>query len=357
MHIHSLDLHHFRSYESQRLQFCPGINILYGPNATGKTTVLEAIYLFLSGRSFRPSQSTDWIQKQASHFALEITFDKHEMEHHLRMYQDAHQKHLFYNHSPLQTTASLLGILQGVVMTPDDVKLIKGAPQERRSFLDFQLAQVDPLYVHYLTRYSRAMRQRNQLLKQKRTDTITSWEQEMAKASAYIISKRELLAQSLQNSAQKWYQLLSSSSEAFAIHYKASAKDLSGPAQIQDELLKKLYSLRSKELLLGYSLTGPHKEELEFFLDEKEVKFFASEGQQRTYLTALRLAEWEELLMRSECKPIMMIDDVGLGLDSARQKKLFSALQQMGQVFLTTTEAPHFPFSKEVCLIDTRDFV
>lgn len=351
MDLRSLRLRNFRLYTDERIDFGPGINILHGPNATGKTTILEAIYLFLCGRSFRPSQPLDWIQHGREQLSLELHFAKHGIEQQLRIVQSAKERDLFHNQTAIDSISSLLGIIQGVIMTPDDVALVKGAPQVRRHFLDLQIAQVDPLYVHYLTRYQRAMRQRNVLLKQKRIDSIESWESEMAVAAAYIIPKRCSTVADLHARAQKWYEMLSSSNEIFMLGYRTGVKNGSDPVQVKEEMIEKYRRLRPRELEIGFSLAGPHKDDLEMILQNKEAKFFGSEGQQRTCLAALRLAEWEGMSAIADNLPLMMIDDAGLGLDEKRKRQLFQSLEQMGQVFLTSTEMPSMKFNKQVHVI------
>ena len=208
MYLKSLYLQQFRIYREVYFEFTPALNLICGPNAQGKTTLLEAIHYLMFGRSFRPGLHQDLIHTGHNSFYLEAIFCKHDVDQKLRLYLEGKERKIIYNSTVLPNVSNLLGLIQGVVMTPDDVNLVKGSPLLRRQFLDIQLAQVDPLYVYYLTRYAKAMRQRNQLLKQKKLFSIESWEHEMAQASAYIILQRRRGLQALQKHCQTFYAYL-----------------------------------------------------------------------------------------------------------------------------------------------------
>lgn len=338
MRIRSLYLHHFRNYEEAYFEFDPQFNILLGSNAQGKTSLLEAIHYLMIGRSFRTSQSSELIKQGTPSFFLEALFSKHEVEQRLRISYNNQERKVIYNSTPLPTISSLLGIVQGVVMTPDDIQLIKGPPLLRRQFLDVQIAQVDPLYVHHLTRYNRAMRQRNLLLKGKQLLTIESWEHEMSHSAAYIIQQRMKTVQELQVCCQQTHHALTGDEEPLGIIYRTVPVDASQLADIQRFQFEQFNKYRPREMVLGHTLTGPHKEDLTFTIGEKDVRHFASEGQQRTCVTALHLAEWQHLQHRGEETPLMMIDDVGMNLDASRRAYLLEQLSGLGQIFLSTTD-------------------
>ena len=184
VYLKSLYLHNFRLYEEVYVEFSPGINWIYGRNASGKTTMLEAIHLLASGRSFRTNQLANLIRHDCPHFYLEAHFEKHGIAQKLRMVHSSKERKISINNTQCSSVSSLVGVLLSVVLSPDDLSLISGAPQERRQFLDAQLSQVDPLYLHHLSRYQRAMRQRNTLLKTKKIGSIEGWEYEMATSAA-----------------------------------------------------------------------------------------------------------------------------------------------------------------------------
>ncbi|NGX43317.1 MAG: DNA replication and repair protein RecF [Chlamydiae bacterium] len=336
MYLQSLHLRNFRIYTDRHFTFSPRVNVICGPNACGKTSILEAISLLMTGRSFRTSQTKDVIRHGASFFYVEAIFVKHGVEQSLKMSFDGKERKILHNHTLCPSLSGLLGLLQGAVMIPDDVALIKGAPGTRRRFLDQQLAQVDPLYVHHLTRYHRAMRQRNQLLRMKNLSTIETWEHEMAKAAAYIVRQRYRAVENLKTKCQEVQAALSGAREDLSLVYKSNA-----PAEEQEiyaYYLKQYAKTRPRELQFGSSLVGPHKDDLQIFIGNNEARYFASEGQQRSCVAALRFAEWGHLNQLAEDSPLMLIDDVGVSLDKNRRKQLFSLVGNLQQVYLTTTE-------------------
>ena len=351
MILRSLYLHRFRNYEEAYIEFGPHVNLICGLNAQGKTTLLEAIHYLMVGRSFRASQNQELIKQGCSSFYIEGTFSKHGVEQKLRMSFDGKERKIIYNSTPLVATSSLLGILQGVLITPDDIQLIKGSPLLRRQFLDLQIAQIDPLYVHHLTRYTRAMRQRNQLLKAKQSTTMTSWEHEMSQSAAYLTLQRSQAIKDLQRECQSFHSYLTGNSDPLGLNYKTTQlEDATLPERRQYQLTQ-LQKNRIREMALGYTLTGPHKDDVLISISGKEARDFASEGQQRSCATALHLAEWHRLQRLGDVIPLMLIDDVGTSLDGSRKQRLLEQLKNLGQVFLTTTEEKlldHWPDSKRL---------
>lgn len=337
MHLHSLSLRCFRIYEESHFKFTSGINVIYGDNAKGKTSLLEAIHFLMAGRSFRTTTSTDMIHRGSSNFLLDATFNKHGIEQKLKVYFSETERQVIYNTTPYPSLSSLLGILQGVVIHPDDAALVKGAPLVRRHFLDLQIAQIDPLYVHSLTRYSRAMRQRNYLLRSKRCATIESWEHEMANAAAYLVLQRRHAVEDLIREGRRLHQLLSGEKVLLNLIYKTPAPE--GNLEVLKHYYHESFRKhRPREIELGVTLIGPHKDDLIIALDDKDARYFASEGQQRTCVAALRLSEWERLKKMGMETPMILLDDVGVSLDQSRRTKLFEHLTTLGQVFLTSTE-------------------
>lgn len=338
MQLKSLYLKNFRSYEEAFFEFHPTVNLICGPNAIGKTTILEAIHYLMFGRSFRLCHHQDLIKTDAPHFYLEAFFLKHGIQQQIKIHTGKKERKILHNTTTIQTIADLLGLIQGIVMTPDDANLIKGSPGERRRFLDAQIAQTDSLYVHHLSRYHKATKQRNQLLKQKNTETIAIWEQEMAQAAAYIVCQRKNTTESLQEPCQLFYSYLTEGVEELALDYHSLASSCTGCEEIKEFYLQQFSKYRSKEFLVGHTLIGPHKDDLIIKIGKKEGRYFASEGQQRSSIAALHVGAWNRLKERAKDIPIWMIDDIGVSLDKKRREKLLDHLSPMGQVFLTTTE-------------------
>lgn len=335
MYLRSIYLHQFRCYREALFNFLPGINAIVGTNARGKTTLLEAIYLLISGQSFRSQLVGDLIQWGSPSFYIEAHFVKHQIEQTLKIFFDGKQKKIFHNNTLCSSTAHLYGILHGVVVTPDDASLIKGPPQLRRHYLDLQISQIDPLYVYHLNRYHRAMRQRNVLLKAKKAATLTVWEHEMSQSAAYLSQQRLIAIQDLDMLSRQKYRDLTNEENSLTLMYKGS---FSENQDCRHFYLEQYEKNRKREMELGYTLIGPHKDDVQIAIGEKEARFFASEGQQRSCVAALRFAEWERLKQFGDSVPLMLMDDVGISLDHGRKTRLHNHLQTFGQVFLTSTE-------------------
>lgn len=351
MFVHTLQLRHFRNCESGCLEFGPQINLILGANAQGKTSLLEALYLCIAGRSFRTSQLQDLIRYEAPRFQVEIRFVKTGVEQRIRITYGEGERQILYNSTPTQAAAALLGIVPGVVTTTDDVNLVRGAPQGRRHYLDVQISQTDPLYLHHLTRYHRAMRQRNHLLRQRRLSGIESWESEMATSAAYIVKVRAETVDELTPYMHNRYQRLTHQGEDFALVYKSTAPLKASLDEIRLAYLHQYQQLRERETHIGQTLQGPHRDDLMLTIDSRDARFFASEGQQRSSVVALRLAEYDRIYKATGLRPVLIIDDVGISFDEERSSRLFTQLSELGQVFLTSARDLSSFFRREVCQI------
>lgn len=348
MQLKSLYLHNFRLYTEAFFEFSPHLNMICGQNAAGKTSLIEAIHFLASGFSFRTHQALNLIRAGASYFYLEAHFIKHGIEQCLKISHSGKERKIFLNTTRCPSAASLIGLLLSVAFSPGDIELVKGAPQGRRQFLDEQLAQADPLYLYHTNRYSRAMRQRNCLLKGKNLHSIESWEHEMALSGAYILQRRLRLVGELQSLATKLYQAIGNEATPFSLEYRSSSKPPEDPAAISRHYLELYEKNRPREMVLAQTLVGPHKDDLIIFIGDKEARYFASEGQMRSCAAALRLAEWQRLYAITEEKPLMLLDDVATSLDHKRCLRLFEQFDSLGQVFLTSTEEPReYPSNQE----------
>ena len=338
MFLKHLLLRSFRNYTEALIPFRRGVNVIQGKNGAGKTNVLEALFFLSTGRSFRTNNLIDLIHKDASYFYIEAHFERDGVEQILTIGYDGKQRSIHYNNTRFQGFSKVLGILPSVLYAPKDSALISGSPMERRRFLNIQLAQTDPLYVYHLTRYHKAMKHRNALLKQKSEQSIESFEQMMAISARYLMQKRNTLIQALKFRIQPSIQELSSDRDPFDLFYEPSIS-MERVDQIEDLYAKH----RPKELMLGITLSGPHRDDFLITYDKKDAKIYASEGQKRTAITALKMGEWEELKSQAKCLPLMTIDDFGIHLDINRKCLLQQKLGNFGQVLLTTPSMEEIP--------------
>ncbi|MES2272569.1 MAG: DNA replication/repair protein RecF [Chlamydiota bacterium] len=337
MHLKSLYLRNFRNFAESAAQFSPRLNVFYGDNAQGKTNLLEAIYLIATGRSFRTQHLNELIRLGQSHFYLEAELVRDGVLQTIKLSFDGQNRRLQMDANSYSSFHPLLGALPSVLYTPYDIELISGSPAERRRFLNLHLAQSDPLYVHHLTRFWRAMKQRNCLLRgrdQESLDSCLLWESEMAHSAIYILKTRQEMIEEMKVPLEKRSHTLSFEKEAHELKFHPSF-----PLTVES-YSQQLQKNRVRERDLGFTLTGPHRDDLSLWIEGKAARLFASEGQKKTAIAALRLAEWERLKNRVGAPPLMGIDDLGLHLDEIRQKLLREALEQLGQVFVTTPCLP-----------------
>lgn len=339
MILNNLYLRNFRNYEQVEVQFGNGINLIQGLNAQGKTNLLEAIYFVSTGRSFRSPHLTDLIRQGESHFYIEAHFVKEGVEQVVKASFDGQNRKVQYNSTSYSSFYNLLGLLPTVLYIPGDLSFIAAAPAERRRFLDLHIAQVDPLYVHHLARFFKAMKQRNHLLRAKTELAIQPWEETMSTAASYIVKKRTEAIDELTSPIAKWMKALSYDDETLEIRYQPNTHADFNQAYERN---------RRREMNFGSTLIGPHRDDLHISINGQPAKTFSSEGQKRCAIASLRLAEWQRLHSLLGATPLMSVDDFGTHLDEKRQTILQQQFHSLGQVFLTSPYAleTHSPLTK-----------
>lgn len=340
MYLKSLKISSFRNYTREEVSFCSRVNCIQGANGSGKSNLLEAIHLISTGKSFRTHRLQELIQYQNTGFQIEVEFIKETISNTLKISFSPEGRKIVHNQTAHSSFLPLLGLLPSIILSPEDICILTGAPAERRRFLDLHLAQIDPNYVYHLGRYQRALKQRNILLKRQEEQGLSTWEELMAISASYLIEKRLETIFELQKPCQKYVGELSKHKEPFSMEYESSLilpEDSTIP--LSTVFAKQWEKMRKKELDAKTTLIGPHRDDILFFLQKKDVKTYCSEGQKRCCLAALRLAEWERLKNRSNIPPLFGIDDFGVHLDEERSSLLKNCLKEMGQVFLT---APSF---------------
>ena len=329
MRIKTLYLKQFRNYKEALISFGPGLNFIQGHNAQGKTSLLEAISVLSVGRSFRTDKLSDLIMDGASYFHLEALFEKEGIEHRLRVVFDGEKKAITHNQQNFSNFSSILGALPSVISAPTDVDLIIGPPEERRRLLNLHIAQSDPLYVYHLSRFNRALKQRNALLKSKTVSTLEIWDRELSESAHYLTLKRIETLKELGELSSELMATLSKDRENLRFHFAPSSHS-------KEDFMKLLEKNRTRELQYGYTLSGPHRDDFEILQNGKLARVYASEGQKQSIIAAIRLAEKESLKRVHNSEPIFGIDDFTNHLDSSRQSLLKEHLSYKTQTFLTT---------------------
>ena len=343
MHLTQLRLHQFRSYEQLTLMPPEGITIFVGENGAGKTNLLEAIHLCCLGRSHRTSNDRDMIRLGSATCAVHARVRRAQVndEVGVRLYaQQGERKLIYVNGKTVQRIGELMGHLTCVMFSPEDLELVKGAPQDRRNFLDMLLSQGQAAYFYAIQSYQSILRQRNALLKEiarGRMDTrsLDVWDEQLAKASAPIVSHRREAAQAISALAAGHYDHIAGrAGERFHLQYHGALMDSMAPAE---DLLALLAASREDDLRRLSTAHGPHRDDLKLLLEGQEMRAYASQGQARTAALAMRLAQIDVLTRAHGETPLLLLDDVLSELDEGRQARLLARLDRM-QTLLTCTE-------------------
>lgn len=309
-----------------------GINVIYGKNAQGKTNLLEAMWLFTGGRSFRGSKDADLIGHGAPYAELNLTFFSEDREQTARIRVEYGRRSASLNEIPKRSAAELIGTFCAVIFSPEHLSLVREGPAFRRNFIDSALCQIQPSYAALLTRYNHTLVQRNALLKDiphhsELLDTLEVWDEKLARCGEEVVRGRMEYIQQIEEPAKTIYAGICENKEAFGLRYVKSA----------DHLREALRDSRRDDLYSGHTGVGPHRDDLEITIDSQSARAFGSQGQKRSAVLALKLAEAEVLRRRTGEKPVIFLDDVMSELDSGRQDYLLNHLEDC-QVFMTCCE-------------------
>ena len=345
MKLLDLQLRHYRNYEDLEIQFNPGVNIFIGENAQGKTNLLEAIHVLALARSHRTNHDRELIQWQAKTAMLKGNVERFPGTLPLEIQINATGKRVKVNHLFQQRLSSYIGNLNVVLFAPEDLELVKGSPQLRRRFMDMEFGQMSSRYLYNISQYHRQLKQRNQYLKQvKQAGKLDSvllgvMSDQLIASGAQIIHTRYQLIQQLETWAQELHQHISRQKETLTLKYvtQVSVNDQTTVEEIQSQLKTLLEKSQAREQMLGTTLVGPQRDDLQFLVNDQNVQKFGSQGQQRTTALSVKLAEIELMKAQTGEYPLLLLDDVLSELDDNRQTHLLTAIQDKVQTFLTTT--------------------
>ena len=339
MIIKSLELADFRNYDSLHIDFSSGTNILYGDNAQGKTNILEAIYLSATTKSHKGSKDKDIINfyKEESHIRTYLEKDGVDIrvDMHLRK---SKSKGIAIDGQKIKKAAELLGLLNVVFFSPEDLSIVKNGPAERRRFVDMELCQLDQFYLYNLNHYNRIVNQRNRLLKDmyfnpSLRDTLNIWDSQLVSFGSKIIERRRLFVEQLNEIIFDIHKKLSGGREDLTICYE--------PDVTVEDYEKALIANQERDIKLKQTVTGPHRDDFSFIVGDIDIRKFGSQGQQRTAALSLKLSEIELVKKMTNDNPVLLLDDVLSELDSNRQNYLLSTIGDI-QTIITCTGLDEF---------------
>lgn len=339
MVIKSLELSNFRNYDFLNIEFDKGTNILFGDNAQGKTNILESIYLCATTKSHKGSKDKDIINFNAEEAHIRTYLNKNEDEIRIDMHlRKSKSKGIAIDGTRIKRAAELLGIMNVVFFSPEDLSIIKNGPAERRRFVDMELCQLDSFYLYNLNHYNRIVNQRNKLLKDlylnpSLRETLNIWDSQLASFGSKIIERRFAFVEQLNEIISDIHSKLSGGRENLKIVYEPDVAE----AFFEEELKKN----QERDIRLKMTSVGPHRDDFSFMVGDIDIRKFGSQGQQRTAALSLKLSEIELVKKMTKDTPILLLDDVLSELDSNRQNYLLNSIGDI-QTIITCTGLDDF---------------
>lgn len=364
MYISSLRLLQFRNYPEIKLQFSPSITVLSGKNGCGKTNILEALYVSSVGKSHRVVEDFPMIQYGTSEAAVTIEFEKREVPHTLHVVlPEKGRKTIKMDGNPLRQK-ELIGTIQTVFFSPEDLQIVKGAPQKRRHFLDLEISQTNKVYYDLLLKYQRVLKQRNTVLKKyagQKHVPLDEWTIQLAELSSGIMQRRLRSLEKMTMLSNLMHRKLTDGEENLSLVYEQP---------YAKEILEKMgleqcrYIKTKEEFYEAFKLQedvdrrrmtttiGPHRDDFLFMSECGNLRFYGSQGQQRTAALALKLSELEFIKSEIGEYPVLLLDDVLSELDQKRRENLIQYIRARIQTFITTTDIEDFKDMKDVTVIN-----
>lgn len=345
MKLTNLQLQNFRNYESVQLEFTEGVHVFIGENAQGKTNLMESIYALAMTKSHRTTNDKELIGWNKEFATIKGTVEKTATKTNLELQFSKKGKIAKVNYLEQKRLSSYLGNLNVILFAPENLTLVKGSPQNRRKFVDMELGQMSSLYLYDLVEYNRVLKQRNTYLKQlaikkKQPDEYLDVLSEMLSelASKIVFHRLDFMKQ-LEALAIPIHDQLSLGREKFSVSYQATIplEDGLTPSQMKEIYMNQFKKNQTREADQATTLIGPHRDDLIFYLNEVPVQTYGSQGQQRSTVLSLKLAEIELMKLSTGEYPLLLLDDVLSELDDDRQTHLIKAIENKVQTFITTT--------------------
>ena len=334
MWISKIKLNNFRNYENQEIELSEGINLFYGENAQGKTNIIESIFLCSVGRSFRTRKDQELIKFNEEKSFVEIDFNKSDRDGKIKI-EIGNKKNISVNGIKIKRLSELLGNINVVIFTPDDIDILKGGPQKRRRFLDVMISQLKPNYMHILNLYLKTLEQRNNYLRQikfenKQENMLDIWDEKLADYGIKIYEYRNEFINKIKNKIENIHSKITNNKEKIEIKYISNCND-------REEYLKILKARRKLDIIKGYTTKGTHRDDFTVYVNNNPVNIYGSQGQHRTAILSLKLSELNVVYDEIGEYPILLLDDFMSELDEKRKINFLENIKN-AQVIITCTE-------------------
>ncbi|MBD2386784.1 DNA replication/repair protein RecF [Cylindrospermum sp. FACHB-282] len=352
MYLKSIHLRQFRNYQDQKVEFTAAKTILVGNNAQGKSNLLEAVELLATLRSHRLSRDRDLVRSGEPTAQINATLERDTGTSDLTLTLRRNgRRSVALNGESVRRQMDFLGVLNAVQFSSLDLELVRGGPEGRRNWLDTLLIQLEPIYAHILQQYNQVLRQRNAFLK-RHVETLPAkslqselalWDAQLATIGTSVIRRRHRAIQRLTPIAAAWHASISGSTEILQIKYAPNVPlTPNNPEAVHSDFLDKIQQRAVAEIYRGTTLVGPHRDEVELIINQTPARQYGSQGQQRTLVLALKLAELQLIEDVVKEPPLLLLDDVLAELDPSRQNQLLDAIQDRFQTLITTTHLGSF---------------
>ena len=332
MWINKIKINNFRNYNNEEIKLNKNINIFYGENAQGKTNIIEAIFLSSFGKSFRTNKEKELIKFDEKNCEIELNYKKSDRGGKIKI-NISNKKNIFVNGIKIKKLSELLGNINIVIFTPDDINILKGGPQNRRKFLDIMISQLRPKYMHIYNLYLKTLEERNNYLKNienQKNDLLEIWDEQLAEYGFEIYKYRRECIEKIKNKIKNIHKNITNNKEEIDIEYKSNCENKS-------EFLELLKQRRKLDIIKGYTTKGIHRDDFTIFINNIPVDVYGSQGQHRTAILSLKLAELQVIYDEIGENPILLLDDFMSELDENRRKNFLENLDDT-QVIITCTD-------------------
>ena len=334
MWIKKIKINNFRNYEKEKINLEKNINIFYGQNAQGKTNIIESIFLCSLGKSFRAKKDNEMIKLNEENAIVEVEYEKSDRDGKIKI-EIGNKKNIYLNGIKIKKLSELLGNLNIVIFTPDDINILKGGPQNRRRFLDIMISQLRPNYMHILSLYLKTIEQRNKYLRQtkeehKDENLLEIWDEKLAEYALKIYEYRKEFIEKIIKKINIIHNNITNGEEQIELEYITECDS-------KEKYLKLLKERRKLDIIKGFTTKGVHRDDFMIYINKKDIKIFGSQGQNRTAMLSLKLAELQVIYDEIGEYPILLLDDFMSELDRTRRENFLENIKGT-QVIITGTE-------------------
>lgn len=334
MWINRIKINNFRNYKQEEIKLEKNINLFYGENAQGKTNIIEAIFLGSMGKSFRAKKDKEMINLNEERAEVEIEYQKVDRDGKIKI-ELSNKKNVYMNGIKIKKLSELLGNINIVIFTPDDINILKGGPQNRRRFLDIMISQLKPNYMYHLNLYSKTLEQRNNYLRQikeekKDEKLLDIWDEKLTEHAEIIYQYRNEYIKKIKEKIKKIHNEITNNKEDIEIEYLSECIS-------KEKYLKLLKERRRLDIIKGFTTKGIHRDDFVIYINKKQLDIYGSQGQHRTAILSLKLSELNIVKEEIGEEPILLLDDFMSELDEKRVKSFLAKIENT-QVIITCTE-------------------